>query len=57
MSLQRADVVVVGGVEVAIEEALFITKFTNSVNLIHRRDEIRATRIMQLFYLIGHGII
>jgi len=41
------DVVVVGGGEVAVEEALFLAKFTNSVLVIHRRDELRATRIMQ----------
>jgi thioredoxin reductase (NADPH) len=41
------DVVVVGGGEVAIEEALFLSKLTNSVKVIHRRDELRAARIMQ----------
>jgi len=41
------DVVVVGGGDVAIEEALFLSKLTNSVKVIHRRDELRATRIMQ----------
>ena len=41
------DVIVVGGGEVAVEEALFLSKLTNSVKVIHRRDELRATRIMQ----------
>jgi thioredoxin reductase (NADPH) len=41
------DVVVVGGGEVAIEEALFLTKFTNSVKLVHRREELRASQVMQ----------
>ena len=41
------DVVVVGGGEVAIEEALFLSKLTNSVKVVHRRDELRAARIMQ----------
>ena len=41
------DVVVVGGGEVAIEEALFLTKFTNSVKLIHRREELRASQVTQ----------
>lgn len=41
------DVVVVGGGDVAIEEALFLSKLTNSVKVIHRRNELRATRIMQ----------
>jgi thioredoxin reductase (NADPH) len=41
------DVVVVGGGEVALEEALFLSKLTNSVKVIHRRDELRAARIIQ----------
>jgi thioredoxin reductase (NADPH) len=41
------DVVVVGGGEVAIEEASLLSKLTNSVKVIHRRDELRAARIMQ----------
>ncbi len=41
------DVVVVGGGEVALEEALFLAKLTRSVKVIHRRDELRAMRIMQ----------
>lgn len=39
--------VVVGGGEAAIEEALFLSKLTNSVKVIHRSDELRAARIMQ----------
>jgi thioredoxin reductase (NADPH) len=41
------DVVVVGGGEVAVEEALFLSKLTNSVKVIHRRDELRAAIIIQ----------
>jgi len=41
------DVAVVGGGNSAVEEALFLTNFCNSVTLIHRRDELRAEKIMQ----------
>ncbi|MFP4464977.1 MAG: thioredoxin-disulfide reductase [Alphaproteobacteria bacterium] len=41
------DVAVVGGGNSAVEEALFLTNFCNSVTLIHRRDTLRAEKIMQ----------
>lgn len=44
---QGKDVIVVGGGDSALEEGLFLTRYANSIKVIHRRDELRAHALLQ----------
>lgn len=44
---RNKDVIAVGGGDTAVQESIFLTKFVNKVYLVHRRDKLRAAKILQ----------
>jgi thioredoxin reductase (NADPH) len=53
---RNREVVVVGGGNTAVEDALFLTHFANKVTLVHRRDDLRAEKILQARLFSNHKV-
>ena len=46
-SLKRKNLFVIGGGDSAVEEGVYLTRFASKVTIVHRRDELRAQKILQ----------
>jgi len=44
---RNQEVAVIGGGDTALEEAIFLTRFVSKIHLVHRRDKLRATKVLQ----------
>src|SRR5512133_318271 len=55
-AFRNKELAVIGGGDTAIEEAVHLTQFASKVYMIHRRDELRASKVMQKRAMTHHKI-